>query len=209
MLRKEARRCMNVLLADSNRDLLQSYQKLLTMDGHTVTTAFDGAMAVSLLSQQKFDIVLLEERLPRIRNEQRLQFLDEKQTPVIVLTDQGATVKALLKSTLPNAYLGLPFLPADLKALMEAVMAKRRSAETFACCGAEVDIAGFRFAGTQTRLTNGEIDLLRELEKPRRTASKRTRIMIQALNEKLRGLGKHTRIIYEIEKGYRLVNEND
>ena len=60
---------MNVLLADSNRDLLQSYQKLLTMDGHTVTTAFDGTQAVSLLSQQKYDIAILEERLPRIRNE--------------------------------------------------------------------------------------------------------------------------------------------
>ena len=200
---------MNVLLADSNRDLLQSYQKLLTMDGHTVTTAFDGTQAVSLLSQQKYDIAILEERLPRIRNEQLLQFLDEKQTPVIVLTDQGATVKALLKPTLPNAYLGLPFLPADLTVLMGAVLEKKKSAEIFSCCGAEVDIAGFRVAGTKTRLTNGEIDLLKQLETPRRTASKRTRIMIQALNEKLRGIGKHTRIIYEIEKGYRLVNDND
>ena len=200
---------MNVLLADSNRDLLQSYQKLLTMDGHTVTTAFDGTQAVSLLSQQKYDIAILEERLPRIRNEQLLQFLDEKQTPVIVLTDRGATVKALLQSALPNGYLPLPFLPADLTALMGAVMEKVQSKETFSCCGVDVDIAGFRISGTKTRLTNGEIDLLRELEKPRRTASKRTRIMIQALNEKLRGIGKHTRIIYEIEKGYRLVNEND
>ena len=200
---------MNVLLADSNRDLLQCYQKLLTMDGHTVTTAFDGTQAVSLLGSEKFDIVILEERLPRIRNEQLLACAEQERIPVIVLIDGGVTVKSLLKAPLPSAYLSLPFLPADLTALMGAVTEKKRSPEPLSCCGVEVDVSGFRFAGTNTRLTNGEIDLLKELEQPRRTASKRTRVMIQALNEKLREAGKQTRIIYEIEKGYRLVNGND
>ena len=49
---------MNILLADSNRDLLQSYQKLLTLDGHTVTTAFDGAQAAALLEPGKYDIAI-------------------------------------------------------------------------------------------------------------------------------------------------------
>ena len=200
---------MNILLADSNRDLLHSYQKLLTMEGHTVTAVFDGAQAVSQLGAGSFDIAILEERLPRIRNEQLLEFLAEKGIPVIVVTDGGVTVKGLLKSPLPNAYLPLPFLPDDLTKLLRAVMEKTRSTDVFSCCGVEVDIARFCFAGTATRLTNAEIDLLRELEKPRKTASKRTRIIIQALNEKLKSIGKQTRIIYEIEKGYRLVNEND
>ena len=200
---------MNILLADSNRDLLHSYQKLLTMEGHTVTAVFDGAQAVSQLGAGSFDIAILEERLPRIRNEQLLEFLAEKGIPVIVVTDGGVTVKGLLKSPLPNAYLPLPFLPDDLTKLLRAVMEKTRSTDVFSCCGVEVDIARFCFAGTATRLTNAEIDLLRELEKPRKTASKRTRIIIQALSEKLKSIGKQTRIIYEIEKGYRLVNEND
>ena len=52
-------------------------------------------------------------------------------------------------------------------------------------------------------------DLLKELETPLKTNSKRIRIMLRALNEKFRDLGKNTRIVYEIEKGYRLVNGND
>ena len=197
---------MNILLADSNRDLLQCYQKLLTMDGHTVTTVFDGAQVVSLLGPEKFDMAILEEGLPRIELNQLLQALNKDHIPVIVLADGIVTVKTLLGSTLPNAYLSLPFLPADLNQIMREVAEKTRSAETLNCCGAEVDVSGFCFTGTATRLTNGEINLLKELKNPLRTAGKRTRVMIQALNEKLKSIGRQTRIIYEMEKGYRLVN---
>ena len=125
------------------------------------------------------------------------------------MTSTNVTVKALLSASLPNAYLALPFLPADLKHLMEEVLEKTRSAETLSRGGVSVDVAGFCFSGTLTRLTNGEIDLLKELDHPLRAAGKRTRVMIQALNEKLKAMGKPARIVYEMEKGYRLVNGYD
>ena len=197
---------MNILLADSNRDLLQCYQKLLTMDGHAVTTAFDGAQVVSLMGKGIFDIAILEESLPRIELDQLVQALNREKIPVIVLTGGSVTVKRLLNAALPNAYLSLPFLPADLKRLMEEVKEKTQSAETLSCQGVSVDVAGFCFSGTATRLTSGEIDLLRQLEAPLQAAGKRTRVMIQALNEKLKAIGNQARIVYEMEKGYRLVN---
>ena len=200
---------MNILLADSNRDLLQCYQKLLMMDGHSVTTVFDGAQALSLLAPEKYDIAILEEDLPRVDLAQLLRALDKDRIPAIVLASGTITVKTLLGSSLPSAYLSFPFLPSDLIQLMEEVTEKARSAETLNCCGAEVDVSGFCFSGTATRLTNGEIDLLKELKQPRRAAGKRTRIMIQALNEKLKAIGKPARIVYETEKGYRLVNGYD
>ena len=200
---------MNILFADSNRDLLQCYQKLLTMDGHAVTTAFDGAQVISLLRRETFDIAIIEETLPRMELASLLQTLAEENVPVIVLADGNVTVKTLLLSQQPNAYLSFPFLPEDLTGLMQAIMEKTRSGETLSCCGVDVDVSGFCFSGAETPLTNGEIDLLRELRNPKRTAGKRTRVMIQALNEKLKSLGKPARIIYEMEKGYRLVNGYD
>ena len=210
---KEAKRCMNILLADSNRDLLQCYEKLLTMDGHTVTTAFDGTQVAALLAPEKYDIAILEQRLPRMALDRLLQDLDRDHIPVIVLTEGPVTVKTLLGNTLPNAYLIFPFLPEDLKRMIREVTEKARSTETLRRGGVAVDVGGFRIDGTAVRLTNGEINLLRELSAPRRTAGKRTRVMIQALNEKLKSAGKNgektARIIYEMEKGYRLVNGND
>ena len=49
---------MDILLADSNRDLLQCYQKLLMMNGHSVTTVFDGTQVLSLLAPEKYDIAI-------------------------------------------------------------------------------------------------------------------------------------------------------
>lgn len=200
---------MNVLLADSNRDFLLCYQKLLAMDGYTVTTAFDGAQAMVLLKQHPFDIVLLEETLPRMELTQLLQTLAAEGIPVIVMANRNVTVKTLLQYRQPNAYLSFPFLPADLTGLIRAVLDKKRSDETLPCGDIGVDLAGFCFSGTETPLTNGEIDLLRELKASGKTMGKRKRVMIQALNEKMKKLGLKTRIIYEMEKGYRLVNQND
>lgn len=204
---------MNILLADSNRDLLQCYQKLLTMDGHTVTTAFDGTQAVSLIGPGKYDIAILEQRLPRIEPDRLLQALNRDRIPVIVLADRPVTVKTLLGNPLPNAYLSFPFLPEDLRRMIREVTEKTRSAETLCRGGIEVDVSGFRIAETGAPLTNGEINLLRELSAPRRAAGKRTRIVIRALNEKLKNAGKNAektaRITYELEKGYRLVNGNE
>ena len=199
---------MKILLADSDRDFLQSYQKLLTMDGHEVTTAFDGAQAVSLLGTEAFGFAVLEEHLPRIENEQLLQFLEKNRIPSIVLTDSSVTVKRLLNPVLPHAYLAFPFLPDDLTGMIEAVAEKTHATESLFRCGVEVDVARFCFSGTPTRLTNDEIDLFDALQEPLKAAGKRTRILIQALNEKLRRIGSGTRVLYEIEKGYRLVNEN-
>lgn len=200
---------MNILLADSDRDLLQSYQKLLTMDGHLVTTAFDGAQVVSLLRARKYDIVVLQDILPRIEHEQILLLLRKEKIPVIALTDHRENVKDLLKPQLPNSYLPFPFLPVDLTEKIQAVMEKIRSAEKFSRCGVEIDVAGFCISGTDIFLTNGEIDLLRILENPGKSSGKRTRVIVQALNQKLQKTGKQVRIIYEIGKGYRLVNEHD
>ena len=200
---------MRILLADSDRDLLQCYQKLLTMENHSVLTAFDGAQAVSMLRTHPFDLAVLQETLPRLEYEQILPTLKQNGIPVIVLTERRATVKALLKKELPNAYLPFPFLPEDLTELIRAVAKKAHSDERFSRCGVEVNVNRFCLSGAETGLTNGEIDLLRDLEKPVKSSGRKTRIMVQALNEKLHQTGKHARIIYEIEKGYRLVSEDE
>ena len=199
---------MNILLADSDRDFLQSYRKLLSMEGHTVVTAFDGAQAVSLLRSLKVDICVLEEHLPRIVNEEILQVLKDEGIPVIVLSDGGVTVKTLLDPVLPNDFLSFPFLPADLTRLIRDITDKTASGKTVTVKGVEVDVAGFCFPGSRTPLTNGEIDLLSSLENPVKAVGKRKRVMIRALNEKLKRTGNKAQILYETDKGYRLVSEN-
>ena len=120
---------MKILLAASDRDLLQGYEKLLTMDGHQVTTAFDGAQVVELMAGGPYDIAVLEEQLPRIGGEQLLELLRREALPAILLLDERVSVKHLLRASPPEAYLSFPFLPADLTELLDSTARKLAAKE--------------------------------------------------------------------------------
>ena len=200
---------MRILFAASDRDLLQSYAKLLTLEGHGVTTAFDGVQVAKLLADSQFDLAIVEEKLPRLGYEQLVPLMRQESLPTILLLDGRVTVKHLLRAALPNAYLPLPFLPGDLRALISNINARLAEKETLRCGDAAVDVPGFRFESSDTGVTEGELEALYALKNSQRLEGKRARTIIAALNEKLRRLGKRTRISYELQKGYSLVNEND
>ncbi len=193
---------MNILLADSDRDLLQCYERLLTMNGHQVTTAFDGTQVVQLMAQGPYDLAILEENLPRVRQDRLLGLLREEHVPVIVLLNQRVTANHLLRTPLPGDYLSMPFLPEDLTALMDDVTAKAKATQPRSFCGLQVDVSAFRVAGEDIPLTAREINLLSALEEEKLVGGKHDRTIIQALNQKLRASGLE--IKYNIEKGYRL-----
>ena len=200
---------MTILLAASDRDLLRSYEALLTLDGHEVRTAFDGAQVASLMGGGPYDAAILESALPRVGHEQLIQLLRRENVPVIVMLDRRVSARHLLSASLPEAYLPLPFLPNDLRALLDSVAEKRRAGRPFSAGDAAVDVARFRFEGTDTRLTAGEIDLLAALNRGEPVQGRRARVMIHALNEKLRRLGRATRIEYQPQKGYKLVSSHE
>ena len=200
---------MNVLLAHSERDFLQSYQKLLIMEGCGVTTAFDGAQAAAMLERSDFQMAVVEEDLPRIDHANLLKHLEDHGIPVIMLLNRQATIQDFMEKELPNAYLTFPFLPEDLFELIREVSRKTNSEDSFRWDEAEVDVPGFCFAGTDIRLTNGEINLMKNWTDGKQNVGKRTRTMIQALNEKLSRIGRKARIEYETGKGYRLVSNHE
>ncbi len=200
---------MKILLADSERDLLKSYGKLLTMDGHEVVSAFDSAQVIRLLDGPAFDLVLLEDHLPTLSRDPLLPLIREHRVPVIVLLDERIAVRHLLRPELPEAYLPLPFLPADLREVMEKVMALREASDPLTCGDTVVQVPEFCFRASALRLTAQEIGLLEKLAAGEKIEGRRARTLILALNEKWSRMKSRTRIAYECGKGYRLVMQDD
>ncbi len=62
----EARRGHRILLADDNRDALDSLATLLQCDGHEVHTAADGAEALALAATCRPDVMLLDIGMPKL-----------------------------------------------------------------------------------------------------------------------------------------------
>ncbi|MFA5834120.1 MAG: sigma-54 dependent transcriptional regulator [Bacteroidota bacterium] len=78
----------NILVADDENDFRMILQSFLVTEGHTVTTAEDGADAINKLHEKIFDLVLLDIRMPRVDGLEVLQFIKQQyiDTQVIILT---------------------------------------------------------------------------------------------------------------------------
>ncbi len=48
---------MKILLIDDNESIVKMLEKFLTIKGHDCTPCMDGKKALSLMTQEKFDII--------------------------------------------------------------------------------------------------------------------------------------------------------
>ena len=64
---------MNLLLADQSRDMLSAFGSLLTARGYPNQTAFDGVQVLQRLRTQRFDLLIVNRDLPRVRIEAVVQ----------------------------------------------------------------------------------------------------------------------------------------
>ncbi|MBQ1392924.1 MAG: response regulator, partial [Lachnospiraceae bacterium] len=101
---------MKILIADSDRDLLRSYQKLLQLEKYDVSTLFDGTQVILNLSKQQFDLVILNMNIPRINYREIVKMLNDRNSPVVVLLNKKITSGMLIDDVLANSYLSFPFL---------------------------------------------------------------------------------------------------
>ena len=77
-----------LLYVDDEESLRMLVKSHLTLEGFDVETASGGHEAVALIRKQKFDLILLDLRMPEGDGFEVLRFLNEQGThiPVIVLT---------------------------------------------------------------------------------------------------------------------------
>ncbi|MBU1864381.1 MAG: response regulator [Candidatus Omnitrophica bacterium] len=85
-----------VLIADDEEEAVEVLSDFLTDIGYQTKTASDGEEAIACLKSEKYDILILDLRMPRIDGEGVMQVLSEHspQTAVIITTgysDGGET----------------------------------------------------------------------------------------------------------------------
>ncbi|MBQ1659170.1 MAG: response regulator, partial [Clostridia bacterium] len=136
---------MRVMLANHDRDFLLAFTRLIEYENDEVTAVFDGTQVISkLASQQKPDIVVLDENIPRISSREILKQLNESNIPVIMISDRKINSGKLMDKMLANAYLSLPFMPSELIQLIKSVDSKHRSNEKLEYEDVSFDISVFR-----------------------------------------------------------------
>lgn len=115
---------MRVLMIDDDRDLCDLLQAVLQRSQVSVKLAHDGESGLLMLSQEKFDIVLLDVMLPAASGFDVLQRVRlTSDVVVIMLTAKGEEADRIKGLDLgADDYLAKPFSADELLARMRAIL---------------------------------------------------------------------------------------
>lgn len=113
-----------ILVVEDDRNISQLLELYLKKEGYEVLTAYDGGEAVTLYSQSKPDLVLLDLMLPVLDGWGVCRAIRQQgQTPIIMLTAKGETddkVAGLKEGA--DDYITKPFEMREVLARVEAVL---------------------------------------------------------------------------------------
>ena len=151
---------MEILLVEDNRKISEFLLKGLNECGFAVTLAEKGTDARSLISQKKWDIILMDIMLPDIDGFELLQYTRFKKnyTPILVLSALGDVedkIKALDYGA--DDYLSKPFHFKELLARIHALV--RRSKFNYEDSKTVLECDDLKLYTDQHRVMKGEQEI--------------------------------------------------
>jgi CheY-like chemotaxis protein len=130
-----------VMFVDDEEGVRLSWNRFLTERGFAVTTAEDGAKAISRLRKEPVDVVVADLRMPGVDGLQLLEWMHESQpeTRFILLTGYGnEEVERKARELGAYEYLNKPISPEALSAIITAATQLKLIAEPKAAAAAAV-----------------------------------------------------------------------
>ena len=118
-----------ILLIDDDREILETYEVILSLDDHQVVACDRGKKALELLRDDTFDAILCDIKLPDLRGpeffERLKEFAPEKAARVIFATGDvvNDSTRAFLASS-SNPALIKPFQVEDLQQAIATVVGR-------------------------------------------------------------------------------------
>jgi len=108
-----------ILVIDDDPDILQMIELLLKKENYIAATAKDAQCGLSRLSEETFDLLILDLNMPGMTGQQMICEMARRRIriPILIITAQanpGLTFKDLLKKYPKLDLLPKPFLPTEL-----------------------------------------------------------------------------------------------
>jgi DNA-binding response OmpR family regulator len=119
-----------ILIAEDDPNIRIGLIATLESDGYAVVAASDGAQALRMFSQEKFDLVLLDIMMPKASGYDVCRELRARNSrvPVLFLTAKGEEVDKVVGLKLgADDYVTKPFGVHELLARVEALLRRTRS----------------------------------------------------------------------------------
>jgi two-component system response regulator MprA len=158
---------MHVLVTDDERSVRSAVRRALTLEGYRVTEAEDGAQALSVVSSDRPDAIVLDVMMPELDGYQVCRALRDggDSTPILMLTARDEIdqrVKGLDAGA--DDYLVKPFALEELLARLRALIRRSSPDEDgilrFAELELDLNLYEARVNGAPLKLTRTEFSLL-------------------------------------------------
>jgi len=114
-----------ILVVDDERNVRMMYRTALETEGFDVTEAESGSAAVEKFTKSKFDVAVLDLRMPEMGGLQLLELMRDKNitTPTVIITAYGDVPNAVKAMKLGAIdFLPKPVTPSQLRALLNEVV---------------------------------------------------------------------------------------
>jgi diguanylate cyclase (GGDEF)-like protein/PAS domain S-box-containing protein len=118
-----------ILLADDDPRLLESLQGLLKLYQYQVDTAVGGRAAIEQLSNNRYDLLLLDLRMPEVSGHDVMQHMLDHDIATMTVVVSGETSIDDISRALRNGaydYLKKPYVPEELLATVNNAIRKKR-----------------------------------------------------------------------------------
>ena len=173
---------MRILIVEDEVGILQFLQQGLEEEGYTIETATDGEKALELLTNESFDLVLLDWMLPKLTGLEvcKAYRLQNKTSPVIFLTAKDTvqeTIEGLQAGA--NDYIKKPFSFDELLERIKIHFRNQEENEVLTLGAIEINVGLHQVLtdGNIAALTQREFELLYYLIKNKGKVCTRTQII--------------------------------
>ncbi|QYM78307.1 response regulator transcription factor [Horticoccus luteus] len=139
-----------ILIAEDDANIRLGLIATLESEGYAVTAAADGAQALKLFAQDKFDLVVLDVMMPKASGYDVCRELRGRgaRLPVLLLTAKGEEIDKVVGLKLgADDYVTKPFGVHELLARIEALL--RRGRQSSAPVAADAGAAVFRVGAAE------------------------------------------------------------
>jgi two-component system response regulator QseB len=161
---------VRVLVVEDDRDVSDAIRNALTLESHQAEVVRDGAAALAALSENRFDLAILDLGLPHVSGLDVLKQVRAagNSIPILVLTARDLTADRVAGLDAgADDYLTKPFDIQDLNARLRAIArrAQGRASPLLQCRGLSVDPASRAVSlnGTRIELSRTEYAILLQL----------------------------------------------
>jgi CheY-like chemotaxis protein len=111
-----------ILLVDDQRSVREAIGFLLRLDGYAVIEAADGALALDMFLQERFDLVITDLEMPNMKGTElaaRIKQISPNQ-PVVMITAYAERLRAAPNPV--DAILDKPFQLKDLRRVLKLLL---------------------------------------------------------------------------------------